>query len=81
MALFICDCILATQVMSLPSQTCAYKAKITETSVVAVAEVITMRDSVCLVCYVANGHIAIHSLPSLRPLLDVDYLPLTDIRY
>lgn len=71
---------LIFQVMSLPSQTCAYKAQLTDTSVVAIAEIITMRDSVCLVCYVANGHILVHSLPSLRPLLDVDFLPLTDIR-
>jgi len=68
------------RVISLPSQTCAYKVKITETSIVTVADVISIKDSVCLACYVANGHIITFSLPSLRPLLDVDYLPLTDVR-
>ena len=37
-------------------------------------------DSVCLACYVANGHLITFSLPSLRPLLDVDYLPQADLR-
>lgn len=31
-------------------------------------------------CYLANGHIQVLSLPSLRPLMDVDCLPLTDLR-
>ena len=66
--------------MSLPSQTCAYKVKITETSQVVVADVVLIRDSVCMACYMANGHIMTFSLPSLKPLMDVDYLPLTNIR-
>lgn len=37
-------------------------------------------DSVCLVCYVSNGHLMAFSLPSLRLLLDVDFLPLADLR-
>nr|CAD7441658.1 unnamed protein product [Timema bartmani] len=37
-------------------------------------------DSVCLVCYSSNGHITAYSLPSLRPLIDYDFLPLTDQR-
>lgn len=37
-------------------------------------------DSVCLVCYVSNGHLVAYSLPSLRPLLDVDFLPLSELR-
>ena len=37
-------------------------------------------DSVCLCCYVANGHIMTFSLPSLKPLLDEDYLPHTEER-
>ncbi|XP_064627191.1 syntaxin-binding protein 5-like isoform X7 [Lineus longissimus] len=68
------------RVMSLPSQTCAYKVKITETSFVIKADVVNMKDSVCLTCYVANGHLMAFSLPSLKPLLDVDFLPLTDLR-
>ena len=38
-------------------------------------------DSVCLACYVANGHIMVYSLPSLKLLLDVEFLALTDLRY
>ncbi|KAF3428405.1 hypothetical protein E2986_11647 [Frieseomelitta varia] len=38
-------------------------------------------DNVCLVCYVSNGHIATYSLPSLRPLIDVDFLPLIDLSF
>ena len=37
-------------------------------------------DSVCLAVYVANGHIMAFSLPSLKPLLDSDFLPFPDIR-
>ncbi|XP_013071471.1 syntaxin-binding protein 5-like isoform X3 [Biomphalaria glabrata] len=66
--------------ISLPSQTCAFKVKVTETSFVVRAEVVAMRESVCLMCYVANGHIVAFSLPSLKPLFDADFLPLTDYR-
>ena len=37
-------------------------------------------ESVCLAVYVANGHIMAFSLPSLKPLLDSDFLPFPDIR-
>ncbi|ERL95807.1 hypothetical protein D910_00342, partial [Dendroctonus ponderosae] len=36
-------------------------------------------DSVCLVTYVSNGHLMAYSLPSLRPLLDIDFLPLSEL--
>ncbi|RUS70838.1 hypothetical protein EGW08_021397, partial [Elysia chlorotica] len=68
------------RVISLPSQTCAFKVKVTESSFVVRAEVVGMRDSVCLMCYVANGHILAFSLPSLKPLFDTDFLPLADYR-
>lgn len=38
-------------------------------------------DSVCLICYISTGHLAVYSLPSLRQLMDVDFLPLADLRY
>ncbi|XP_052242226.1 syntaxin-binding protein 5-like isoform X2 [Dreissena polymorpha] len=69
------------RVVSLPSQTCPYKARITENSFVVKADVVNLRgDSVCLACYVANGHIMVYSLPSLKLLLDMDFLPLSDLR-
>ncbi|XP_060687726.1 syntaxin-binding protein 5a isoform X7 [Hemiscyllium ocellatum] len=68
------------KVISLPSQNCIYKHNITETSFVLRADIVGLNGSICLACFCANGHIMTFSLPSLRPLLDVNYLPLTDMR-
>uniref|UniRef100_A0A9L0IED6 Syntaxin-binding protein 5 n=1 Tax=Equus asinus TaxID=9793 RepID=A0A9L0IED6_EQUAS len=68
------------KVISLPTQNCAYKQNITETSFVLRGDVVAMSNSICLACFCANGHIMTFSLPSLRPLLDVYYLPLTNMR-
>ncbi|XP_069058811.1 syntaxin-binding protein 5-like isoform X5 [Pleurodeles waltl] len=68
------------KVFSLPSQTCLYVHNITETSFILRADVVIMCNCVCLACFCANGHIMTMSLPSLRPMLDVNYLPLTDMR-
>ncbi|XP_061610026.1 syntaxin-binding protein 5a isoform X3 [Phyllopteryx taeniolatus] len=68
------------KVLSLPSQTCIYKHSITEASFVLRADVVQMSRGVCLACFCANGHIMTLSLPGLRPLMDVNYLPLTDMR-
>uniref|UniRef100_A0A8C5K229 Syntaxin-binding protein 5 n=1 Tax=Jaculus jaculus TaxID=51337 RepID=A0A8C5K229_JACJA len=68
------------KVISLPTQNCAYKQNITETSFVLRGDIVTLGNSVCLACFCANGHIMTFSLPSLRPLLDVYYLPLTNMR-
>ncbi|XP_038613515.1 syntaxin-binding protein 5-like isoform X3 [Tachyglossus aculeatus] len=68
------------KVFSLPSQACLYVHNITETSFLLRADVVTLGSSPCLACFCANGHIMTLSLPSLRPLLDVNYLPLTDMR-
>ncbi|XP_032882014.1 syntaxin-binding protein 5 isoform X6 [Amblyraja radiata] len=68
------------KVISLPSQNCVYKHNITETSFVLRADIVGLNGSTCLACFCANGHIMTFSLPSLRPLLDVNYLPLTDMR-
>ncbi|XP_041067782.1 syntaxin-binding protein 5a isoform X3 [Carcharodon carcharias] len=68
------------KIISLPSQNCIYKHNITETSFVLRADIVGLNGSICLACFCANGHIMTFSLPSLRPLLDVNYLPLTDMR-
>ncbi|XP_069491930.1 syntaxin-binding protein 5-like isoform X1 [Ambystoma mexicanum] len=68
------------KVFSLPSQTCLYVHNITETSFILRADVVIMCNCVCLACFCANGHIMTMSLPSLRPMMDVNYLPLTDMR-
>ncbi|KAF7666919.1 hypothetical protein LDENG_00087400 [Lucifuga dentata] len=68
------------KVVAMPSQTCIYKHSITENSFVLRADVVQMAATNCITCFCANGHIMTLSLPSLRPLLDVNYLPLTDMR-
>ncbi|XP_078505378.1 syntaxin-binding protein 5 isoform X5 [Lissotriton helveticus] len=68
------------KVIALPSQNCIHKHNITETSFVLRGDIVTMSNSLCLACFCANGHIMAFSLPSLRPLLDVNYLPLTNMR-
>ncbi|XP_071380541.1 syntaxin-binding protein 5 isoform X2 [Centroberyx affinis] len=67
------------KVVAMPSQTCI-KHNITESSFVLRADVVQMGGTNCIACFCANGHIMTLSLPSLRPLLDVNYLPLTDMR-
>lgn len=42
--------------------------------------ILSFTDSVCLACYISNGHINIYSLPSLKVLVDVDFLALSDLR-
>ncbi|KAJ7990805.1 hypothetical protein DPEC_G00290720 [Dallia pectoralis] len=68
------------EVLGLPSQSHCFKHNITESSFVLRADVVQMAAGLCLACFCANGHIMTLSLPSLRPLLDVNYLPLTDMR-
>ncbi|KAI5726405.1 hypothetical protein M8J76_002114 [Diaphorina citri] len=37
--------------------------------------------SVCVVSYLSNGRITAHSLPSLRLLIDLEFLPLADLSF
>ncbi|XP_050523828.1 syntaxin-binding protein 5 isoform X2 [Daktulosphaira vitifoliae] len=68
------------RVVALPSQNCVYKHQISDADFVVKSEVISVKDSVCLACYISNGHINVLSLPSLRPLMDIDFLALSDLR-
>ncbi|XP_036450036.1 syntaxin-binding protein 5 isoform X4 [Colossoma macropomum] len=68
------------KVVAMPSQNCVFEHNITENSFVLRADVVIMPAGICIACFCANGHIMTLSLPSLRPLLDVNYLPLTDMR-
>ncbi|XP_030568945.1 syntaxin-binding protein 5-like [Drosophila novamexicana] len=45
------------------------------------AETITMKDGTCLATYLSNGHLMVHSLPSLKLLLDTDFLPLMELSF
>nr|CAD7570355.1 unnamed protein product [Timema californicum] len=67
-----------SRVVALPSHNCVYRQQLADVDFVVKAEIISLKDSVCLVCYSSNGHITAYSLPSLRPLIDYDFLPLTD---
>ncbi|XP_049821636.1 syntaxin-binding protein 5 isoform X2 [Aethina tumida] len=68
------------RVVALPSQTCVYRQQLADTDFVVKADIISLKDSVCLVCYVSNGHLNAYSLPSLRRLIDIDFLPLSELR-
>ncbi|XP_076602385.1 syntaxin-binding protein 5-like isoform X6 [Chaetodon auriga] len=68
------------KVFLMPSQSCLFVHNITESSFVLRADVVSVCNSVCLACFCANGHVMTLSLPSLRPLMDINYLPLTDMR-
>ncbi|XP_044739568.1 syntaxin-binding protein 5 isoform X2 [Chrysoperla carnea] len=69
------------RVVALPSQTCIYRQQICDTDFVVKAEIVSLRDSVCLACYVSSGKLLVYSLPSLRPLVDTDFLPLADLSF
>lgn len=45
------------KVITLPSQNCAFKHNITETSFVLRADVVQINAGICLACFCANGHI------------------------
>ncbi|XP_060801517.1 syntaxin-binding protein 5 isoform X4 [Amyelois transitella] len=68
------------RVVALPSQNCVYRQQIVDTDFVVKAEIVSLKDSVCLVNYLSTGHLVAYSLPSLRPLVDVDFLPLSELR-
>ncbi|XP_017888590.1 syntaxin-binding protein 5 isoform X10 [Ceratina calcarata] len=69
------------RVVALPSQNCLYRQQLAETHIVIKAEITSINDNVCLVCYISNGHVVTYSLPSLRVLIDVDFLPLIDLSF
>lgn len=66
-------------VFALPSQNCVYRKHLVESDFIVKAEIISMKDSVCLICYASNGHLMVFNLPSLKLLFDVDFLPLSDL--
>uniref|UniRef100_A0A673XRC1 Syntaxin binding protein 5L n=2 Tax=Salmo trutta TaxID=8032 RepID=A0A673XRC1_SALTR len=68
------------KVILMPTQAVLFTHNITESSFLLRADVVSVCNSVCLACFCANGHIMTLSLPSLRPLMDINYLPLTDLR-
>ncbi|XP_066471966.1 syntaxin-binding protein 5-like isoform X2 [Tiliqua scincoides] len=68
------------KVYSLPSQICLYVYNITDTAFLLRADIVTLYNNMCLACFSASGRVLTLSLPSLRPLLDVNYLPIMNTR-
>ncbi|XP_064072293.1 syntaxin-binding protein 5 isoform X6 [Vanessa tameamea] len=69
------------RVVALPSQNCVYRQQIVDTDFVVKSEIVSLKDSVCLVNYLSTGHLAAYSLPSLRPLVHTDFLPLSELSF
>ncbi|XP_063826471.1 syntaxin-binding protein 5 [Ostrinia nubilalis] len=69
------------RVVALPSQNCVYRQQIVDADFVVKTEIVSLKDSVCLVNYLSTGHLVAYSLPSLRPLVDVDFLPLSELSH
>ncbi|XP_059479058.1 syntaxin-binding protein 5 isoform X8 [Neocloeon triangulifer] len=69
------------RVVALPSQNCVYRQQLADTNFVVKAEIISLKDSICLVCYLSSGQLSAYSLPSLRPLIYLDFLPLADLSF
>ncbi|XP_069358006.1 syntaxin-binding protein 5 isoform X7 [Maniola hyperantus] len=69
------------RVVALPSQNCVYRQQIVDTDFVVKSEIVSLKDSVCLVNYLSTGHLAAYSLPSLRPLVHADFLPLSELSF
>uniref|UniRef100_A0A4W5MQY7 Syntaxin binding protein 5L n=1 Tax=Hucho hucho TaxID=62062 RepID=A0A4W5MQY7_9TELE len=68
------------KVILMPTQAVLFSHNVTESSFVLRADVVSVCNSVCLACFCANGHVMALSLPSLRLLMNTNYLPLTDMR-
>uniref|UniRef100_A0A673ZG14 Syntaxin-binding protein 5-like n=1 Tax=Salmo trutta TaxID=8032 RepID=A0A673ZG14_SALTR len=68
------------KVILMPTQAVLFTHNVTESSFLLRADVVSVCNSVCLACFCANGHVMTLSLPSLRLLMDTNYLPLTDVR-
>lgn len=58
------------------------KIQISDSSYACRSAVVQMRspDESCLVSYLATGNLTVHSLPKLRPLMDVDFVPYSSPR-
>jgi len=78
LAVLCSDCEI--RCVSLPSQNTLYKERFQEGLFVVKAEAIIVKDSVCLAALASNGHVMVYSLPSLRPLLNVNYVKQFDVR-
>ncbi|KAL9878916.1 syntaxin-binding protein 5 isoform X2 [Glossina fuscipes] len=70
-----------TKVFDIVNQCCVNRIHLSEMDFAVKAETISMKGGTCLVTYLSNGHLLVHSLPSLKLLLDADFLPLMDLSF
>ncbi|XP_067638468.1 syntaxin-binding protein 5 isoform X8 [Eurosta solidaginis] len=70
-----------TKVFDIANQSCIYHNNLSEMDFAVKAQAISMKDGSCLATYLSNGHLTVHSLPSLRLLLDTDFLPLMELSF
>lgn len=58
---------------------CFAKVQLSDTSHACCAGLVQMRqpDETCLASYLATGHITVHSLPQLRPFMEMEFVPYT----
>ncbi|XP_054088606.1 syntaxin-binding protein 5 isoform X2 [Zeugodacus cucurbitae] len=70
-----------TKVFDIANQSCIYRINLSEMDFAVKAETISMKDGSCLATYLSNGHLMVHSLPSLRLLMDTDFLPLMELSF
>ncbi|XP_054731431.1 syntaxin-binding protein 5 isoform X4 [Anastrepha obliqua] len=70
-----------TKVFDIANQSCIYRINLSEMDFAVKAETISMKDGSCLAIYLSNGHLMVHSLPSLRLLMDTDFLPLMELSF
>lgn len=68
--------------MLLEKRNCVAKIDISESSLAKSSSLVWMRqpDECCLISYLANGNLLVHSLPQLKLLLEVDFVPMTSSR-
>ncbi|XP_061388624.1 syntaxin-binding protein 5-like, partial [Musca vetustissima] len=70
-----------TKVFDIANQCCVNRINFSEMDFAVKAKTITMKDGTCLATYLSNGHLMVHSLPSLKLLMDTEFLPLMDLSF
>uniref|UniRef100_A0A1I8MY95 Syntaxin-binding protein 5-like n=1 Tax=Musca domestica TaxID=7370 RepID=A0A1I8MY95_MUSDO len=70
-----------TKVFDIANQCCVNRIQFSEMDFAVKAKTITMKDGTCLATYLSNGHLMVHSLPSLKLLMDTEFLPLMDLSF
>ncbi|KAM7350051.1 syntaxin-binding protein tomosyn isoform 2-T4 [Cochliomyia hominivorax] len=70
-----------TKVYDIANQCCINRIQLSEMDYAVKAETITMKGGTCLATYLSNGHLMVHSLPSLKLLLDTEFLPIMNLSF